>query len=201
MGTAADAAGATILTARRAGGRGPGLRRTYNPPVKTSCLGLAMLCVLGAVAARADVYRCTVDGKAVYTDKPCAVGAVPAQLPPVTTVDRQPLGTPLERQFDADARHEAEVKRRARIESVTVFEAGKAHADAVRRAIAAHRAIKGMTMAEVRQALGEPSEIAGSGAINERWNYFNGRDRQTLTFDNGILKSDRVGQARHRRYR
>lgn len=155
---------------------------------------LFLVCAAGA--ARAEVYRCTANGKTVYTDVPCQPGAVPAELPPLTPIDRQPTRTPLTEQFDANAKREAETKRAAAAEWSKNYATKKAHDDAVRRAVIEHRAVRGMTPAEVRNALGEPSRIDGAGTPAERWIYQNGRERRTLGFAAGVLKSERAGTSR-----
>jgi hypothetical protein len=161
-----------------------------------SVILIAMWYLAAAPAAWAEVYRCTVDGKTIYTDKPCQPGAAPTTLPPITSIDRQPTSTPMTRQFDVDARREAASNHNANSARLDAYAAQKAHDDAVRSATIAHRVIMGMTVSEVRQSIGEPTRIDFEGTPNERWIYQNGRDCHTLSFANGMLKSDRASISR-----
>ncbi len=151
-----------------------------------------------ALPALADVYRCTAEGRTVYTDRPCVAGAAPAQLPSLTPIQPQSTDSALVRQFDADARRDAANKRKADDAWLRDHAARKARAEALRSAIIEHRLIKGMTMSEVRQSIGEPSQIQNQGTPSERWIYQNGRDRRTLAFTGGVLKSDRAGTSSRR---
>ena len=47
---------------------------------------LLLVSLLAVPAADAAVYRCTVDGKTVYTDRPCGAGAQPHGLSALSTV-------------------------------------------------------------------------------------------------------------------
>lgn len=166
--------------------------------MKTLLIATSLLTAT-ALPAAAEVYRCSENGKPVYTDRPCHPGAAAAQLPPLTPIDRQPTSTPLTRQFDAEARADASRKRQADAEWSRNYAARKAHDEGVRSAIIEHRLIKGMTMDEVRRSIGEPTRIDGEAGDQPHWTYQNGRERRTLVFAGGVLKSDRFHTSRRLR--
>lgn len=147
---------------------------------------LAMPVALGvALQASAAVYRCEIDGRMVYTDRPCATGAQPHTLPALSTVPSE--GTPdLSRQHDERVQRERESRSRddaAWLES----HARRREQDArMEAAIAAGQVIKGMRADQVRRALGSPDEVERSQG-SERWTYGAGRDKQAVDLEGGVV--------------
>lgn len=149
----------------------------------TLWLGLALLIVAGDV--RSEVYRCERGGVITYTDRPCADGAVPHELPPIGQV---PAGeaADLSGAYDERRAREREQRTRENARWLQEHQARKAQAERFEAAIREGRVLKGMTPDHVRRALGRPDEVErGAGA--EIWTYGTGRGRKTLVFRDGQL--------------
>lgn len=161
------------------------------------------LCVFLAVPAAAQpVYKCEENGKITYTDQPCAPGARRAVLPDVIVM--QP---PSRAERDLARAHEARIARergerdRADAEWVREHDRRTDRDARVRKAIIEHRVIKGMTMEEVRQALGEPERVAGGesfGSAKETWSYVADGRTRTVNFKNREVISTAVGRKKRK---
>ena len=154
------------------------------------------------VAAGAEpVYKCEEKGVITYTDQPCAAGARQQALPPLVVV--QPPGR-LERDRARD--HDARLARdraerdRADAEWLQRHHERRDREARVRKAILEHRVIKSMTQDEVKQALGEPDQVAGGdsfGSAKETWTYLDGDGRRTVNFKDGeVTTTSRTGTSR-----
>ncbi|MBX6420108.1 MAG: DUF4124 domain-containing protein [Nevskia sp.] len=153
---------------------------------------------LFAASARAEIYRCEQNGQLTYTDRPCAHGAAPAQLPPINTVPAQPApdASALARQYDRDTARETAARKKARAQAAEAYAVKKAQQEAVRQALIEGRVVKGMTPDQVRTVLNEPTRIENPGSARERWIYVNGRSRRTISFRDGVVAADSDGHAR-----
>lgn len=125
---------------------------------------LWLLALLLPAAAQAEVYRCTQDGRTIYTDTPCAADAAPAELPA------------LNRSADLAAEHDRALqegkKKRDAADARFVKEQAEKQARArkIRQAILDHRAEVGMSASELDSALGAPDQRSGDNG-RETWIY------------------------------
>ena len=146
-----------------------------------------MAVLLVPVAAVAEVYRCTQDGRTVYTDRPCSAEAAPADLPPIQVT---PAGKSanLAAEHDARIREGRERRDAADAKFVQVEEARQARAKKIRKAIIDRRAEVGMTASELDSALGAPDARSGEGG-RERWTWNENDHRLTVTLRDGHVTS------------
>ena len=155
------------------------------------CAVLTLIWALPTVL-RAEVYRCQVEGRTVFTDRPCAAGATPHDLPPL---GRIPAGeaSDLVEAYDERRSRARESRSRDNARWLEQYHDEKAQAERFEAAIRDHRTLKGMTPDHVRRALGSPDEIdRGSGT--ETWFYGIGKKRRTVVFADGQLRTDRGGK-------
>lgn len=156
--------------------------------------GACLLCLLSAVPALAQpIYKCEEKGTITYTDQPCSPGARPAELPgvivaaPPTRSQRD-----LARAYDERLARERAARDRADAEWLKEHGNRRDREQRVRKAIIEHRVIKGMTMDEVRRALGEPDRVAAGetyGTAKESWTYADGGKTRTVNFKDGQVIS------------
>lgn len=148
--------------------------------------------VLSGPAVGKPVYKCEENGKITYTDQPCAPGAAATALPGLI-VTAPPTAAERDLARAHDARLDGARAARERDDSQWL----KQHANRkdrearVRQAILAHKVIKGMTFAEVKQSLGEPQEVQGGdsyGTDKTAWIYTEG-GRRTVNFKDGQVTS------------
>ena len=141
----------------------PGTARTYNRCVRP----LLILCLLLPLAASAEVYRCTVEGRTVFTDRPCAANAQPAQLPPLQITEDFDGGDLAKQHDDRIAR-----QKKARDDADAAFV--KQHTEQrerearIRAAIIDHEAVPGMTLSQLDSALGSPDQEDRDGSSHRR---------------------------------
>ena len=134
--------------------------------------------------AEAAVFRCTKDGAALYTDRPCQAGDAPHVLPWVGVV---PAGGQADLAAEHDARRERMRETRARDDA----QWQEAHAQRQARdrrmqgAIREKRTAPGMSADEVRRALGRPDAVKRDHRGGERWTYRDGRKQKTVRLENG----------------
>ena len=155
---------------------------------------IAVVCLVVSVSAGAEpVYKCEEKGKITYTDQPCAPGAAAAELPGLIVTP-----PPTAAQRDLARAHDERIARgraeRDRDDAEWLKQHGnRKDRDArVRQAILQHRVIKGMTFAEVKQALGEPQETQGGdsyGTAKATWIYVAGGQRRSVNFKDGQVTS------------
>lgn len=132
-------------------------------------LAMMVLLLLPALSAQAEVYRCLVEGRPMYTDRPCAAGAVPHALPDISALP-SPGASDLAREHDA--RRERELETRRQNDAAWLDD----HAE--------RKVLKDMSADEVRRALGSPDEVERSGS-REQWAYGAGKQRRTVVFEAG----------------
>lgn len=154
--------------------------------------GVMVLLLSGPAAAR-PVYKCEDNGNMTYTDQPCAPGATAAQLPGLI-VTAPPTAAEQDLARAHDARTAGARAARDRDDAQWLKQhAQRQDRDArVRQAILAHKVIKGMTFAEVKQSLGEPQDVRGGdsyGTDKTTWVYADGRSRRTVNFKDGQVTS------------
>lgn len=151
--------------------------------------------VFFSAAAQAEVYRCQKDGQPVYTDKPCAKGAKPADLPDINFV-----GTPgaqrSEREMAKDWDERVAKERKARDQADAAWlkeqESAADKEDRVRSALNARRVVKGMSEEQVRSVLGEPdATLVQEGRENVViWSYKpRSGPQHTISFRGGEVNS------------
>jgi hypothetical protein len=159
--------------------------------------GLILLLACGA--AQAAVYRCTVDGRTVYSDQPCSAGAEPAQLPPLNSAAAGARAD-LAKQYDTETARENEARRKARAEALDQYADRKAQDEAIRKALMEDRVVKGMTREQVERVLNLPERVENQGGEKETWIYrVEGRKRRTIRFVNGVVVADSTGKGGRRR--
>ena len=171
--------------------------RAYNPPMKPLAIVLAAALAYSS-AVCADVYRCTVGGRLVYTDTPCNANAVPADLPPLSNMAAVPHPD-LAKQYDAEARQQAAAVHKARAADADAYARTSAREAAIRKGVIEGRVVAGMTPAQVESILNLPTQVVDQGGPHERWIYRNGRERRTVVFKNGVVNTDRTGVSRSSR--
>jgi hypothetical protein len=156
---------------------------------------VAVFCVVlsASPAVAKPVYKCEENGKITYTDQPCSPGARSAELPGVIVA-----APPGRSQQDLARAHDARLEQARAARDRDDAEWLKQHANRqdrdarVRRAILAHKVIKGMTFAEVEQALGKPQEIQDGdsyGTAKATWIYAAGGSRRVVNFKDGQVTS------------
>lgn len=161
--------------------------------MKMLLLTMLLLAVLPASAA---VYRCEHEGKITYTDKPCASGAAPAQLPAVTSLPPDTNARALAKQYDADTARQNKSQASADTAWLKAHRQDRVQEDAIRKALIEDRVVKGMTREQVQRVLNLPTHIDDQGGPKERWLYQNGRERRTIAFKNGLVSSDSARTSR-----
>jgi len=161
--------------------------------MKLRPLGARLVIMAGATllgcslagAARAAVYHCTVQGKSVYTDTPCAANAAPAQLPDLNRADPTHDPGGLVQRYDREqqrAQHARDVNDKAWLQR---YHRQQARNAAIRKGLVDGEVVEGMTPDQVEQVLGVPYGVLGSRRAPRRWTYRNGRARRSVTFHNG----------------
>lgn len=154
---------------------------------------IAVACVVWSVSAGAKpVYKCEENGKITYTDQPCSPGAAATPLPGLI-VTTPPTAAERDLARAHDARLDGARAARDRDDAQWLQQhANRKDRDArVRQAILAHKVIKGMTFAEVKQSLGEPQQVQGGdsyGTDKTAWIYTEGQ-RRTVNFKDGQVTS------------
>jgi hypothetical protein len=150
------------------------------------------------------IYKCLEGASVTYTDRPCHPQARAAELPPLVVT--APPGR-AERELarahqDRIARDAAERDRRD-ADWVKQHNGRRDREERVRRAIVEQRVIKGMTMDEVRRALGEPDQVATGesyGTAKETWTYTRHGETRTVNFKNAeVISSGGKRKGRGRR--
>lgn len=149
---------------------------------------LMLLCLLSAISTtQAAVYRCEVDQRPVYTDRPCAAGTAPHDLPVISV-----LPSPGEADLVADheARRERHLKSKAQDDTRWLKDHRKRKATDERMSAAAvdHKVLKDMNADQVRRALGSPDEVKRKDGV-ERWTYVDGKQRRIVVLKNGRVSS------------
>lgn len=151
---------------------------------------MLLIGVLAAAAwtAQGAVYRCMVDGKPTYTDRPCAAGSAPHALPQISTLP-SPGDSDLAQ--DYDERLERQAKAREQEDRAWLKDhAARKDAEArMNTAINERRVLKDMSADQVRRALGSPDDVEREGG-REQWVYGTGKQRRTVLFEGGrVVKS------------
>lgn len=157
---------------------------------------MALLAAAVPAAANAGaqtVYKCE-DGDTVrYTDQPCIAGAVPYALPGVvvmaapTSVEKN-----LADQYDERMERERKAGGVVNAKWLEAYRGFRDHKARVRKAIIENRVIRGMTMREVKSALGEPDRMQKSeshGSHKETWIYERDGARRRVNFKNGEVST------------
>ncbi len=157
--------------------------------------GLAAMLGPVTMLAHADpIYRCRSGDVLVYSDKPCARGAKPADLPDAIVV---PAGPKLDLLEQADAKREQERRDRDAADAQwnAQHQARKAEAERIREGRIKGVVVEGMTEMQVRHLHGEPAVTSSSrraGKARETWSYvLDDGSRLHVTFEDGRVVSTR----------
>lgn len=144
---------------------------------------LCLLALLLPAAAQAEVYRCTQEGHTVYTDRPCAADAEPAQLP---ALNRSAAGPSADLAGEHDARIARDKQKRDAADARFVKEQAEkqARAQRIRAAILDHRPEVGMSASELDSALGAPDQRSGDNG-RETWTYLEDGHRLSVKLRDG----------------
>lgn len=146
-----------------------------------------MLLMLLGSAQASGVYKCTLEGRTVFTDRPCFSDEPPIDLPPVNheAAVPAPSGKELAKRYDQRISKGKAARDKADAAFVKQQQDASKRADTNRAAILDHRVLKGMTASEVKSALGEPDSIDASGT----WLFHGDGKRTTIQFDaKGVSK-------------
>lgn len=139
----------------------------------TTLLALAML----SSAAHAQVYRCTVDGRTVFSDQPCAAEG---SMQEVRIFDRGPTA-----EDAAAARARADALRDRVAADQAQATSQREFNRRVTNAIAAGEVFVGMTADDVRRSWGEPEKINRSvsgSSVREQWIFDRGNYRTQYVY-------------------
>ncbi len=173
--------------------------------MRASVLLAVILLGLTSGSGVAAVYRCERDGATVYTDTPCAAGAVPEpeQAPPGIAGSRG-----LDLQADHEARAERDRSRQDQADAAWLQRHAERRAREARvhAALTEGRVVPGMSAADVRHVWGAPDSVqalparrsktkgnaqAGENAdaVRERWVYRRAQKSggRTVEFENGVV--------------
>ena len=179
--------------------------RDHNRGVEGLFSGLRVLLLavlMGAPAAQAAVYRCTVGGVVQFSDKPCRAGDAPLDVktPNVVQADDS---APLAEQYDRRVREYGKARAAEDAAWRKDYEARSADAERLRTARAKREVVRGMSAGDVRRLLGEPQKTAtasGKGGIKEIWSYADeGEGRVTVTLQGGTVSDVRRSGGRRRK--
>jgi hypothetical protein len=134
------------------------------------------------------IYKCHDGPSITYTDRPCHPDSAAAELPSlVVTAPPGRAERELARAHQERIAREAAERDRRDAEWVKQHNGRRDREERVRRAIVEGRVIKGMTMDEVRRALGEPDQVATGesyGTAKETWTYTRHGETRTVNFKN-----------------
>ena len=158
---------------------------------------LAALAAANTAAADA-IYRCQKGGHVSFSDVPCPASpaaapqaAATAGLPPLMTMAPTSHGEQtLANQFDAAAQRAALQNQVENEQWERQHEADRKRAEAIRDGLDKGYVVIGMTKDQVEHVLNLPSRVEDEGSPRERWIYFEGKHKRTITFDNGLVVSD-----------
>ncbi|HUP90860.1 MAG TPA: DUF4124 domain-containing protein [Solimonas sp.] len=163
---------------------------------------LSIIALVASMAAHAEVYRCQVEGREVFTDKPCAAGAKPAELAPVSVMQAPPPSD-LARQWDERTARERKARDRTDKAWLEKHEASKTREERVRNGRVTGKVVRGMTAADVRSVLGAPDGSTrddGKKGDREKWTYTLGDGRkQTVTFQDGEVSAVSIAKGKGRK--
>lgn len=141
-----------------------------------TCLTLSWI-AFSSAPLHAQVYRCTVDGRTVFSDQPCAEEG---NVQEVRIFDHGPSA-----EDAAAARARANALRERTAAEQAQGEAQREFNRQVTNAIAARRVLVGMTADDVRRSWGEPGKINRSvsgSSVREQWVYDRGNYRMQYVY-------------------
>lgn len=170
--------------------------------MNTLARGLAAVALAITFPAGAEIYRCELNGKLTFTDRPCAVGAEPLELKKPIEMETAPGEAQLARDYDRRLAREVRGRGQGTAERADAYAARKAKAERIRAARLKGRVAQGMTPQDVRYVLGEPQTVTQSesqGVSRETWTYKEaGGTTQTVQFKNGEVSSSKTGRKKRR---
>lgn len=157
------------------------------PSPRGFALGACVLWIASGsldTAADAAVFRCMVEGRRLYTDRPCRAGDAPHALP---WLGLAPAGGQADLAAEHDQRRER-MRDSHRRQDAAWLEANaerKAHERRMQGAISQKRAAPGMSADQVRRALGRPDAVERDRQGGERWTYRDGKKKRTVQLKDG----------------
>ncbi|MGH8517208.1 MAG: DUF4124 domain-containing protein [Panacagrimonas sp.] len=151
--------------------------------VSVVCL-VFLVMALVATDAVAAVFRCTQDGHAHYSDRPCRAGDAPRALPRLGVA---PAGPQADLASENDLRRERNRDARQRDDAawLEAHAERKANERRMESAIRAKRTAPGMSADQVRRALGRPDSTKRDRKGGERWTYRDGKKKKTVRLKDG----------------
>ena len=166
-------------------------------------LAAALVLMVLAPGARAEVFRCQKDGTTVFSDKPCADDAQTyAPKHPLVVVPGDGRAPDLAKQYDQRQQKETQARDQADRAWNKDYQARKAQDERLSRARAQGRVTAGMDASEVRNKLGEPlftSHNENAGVTREAWTYKNHDGSRTVVrFKNGVVTETSTAKGRRK---
>ena len=151
-----------------------------------------LLAAAAAWPAEAAIYRCQQDGQLQFSDRPCAAGAQPAQLPPATVVMPEPGVADLAKEHERRTQQYRRARDAEDGELQQRRQQQRADETRIRAARQRGDVVQGMTATEVHQLLGKPAQVSThSDAVNgdtEVWHYRDGkRSGATVSLRDGLV--------------
>lgn len=168
--------------------------RSFRPVVSAlvAC-GLWMVAASLESSAAAAVFRCTTEGRTLYTDRPCRAGDAPHALP---WLGLMPAGPQADLAAEHDDRRERirEARQRDDAAWLEAHSERKEHDRRMEQAIGEKRTSPGMSADQVRRALGRPDAIKRDRQGGEHWTYRDGKKQRTVRLRDGKVMG-RQGKA------
>jgi hypothetical protein len=153
---------------------------------------LAILLLLNAASAFADVYRCERNGRLEFSDRACEAGQAAIEIAEPNSMQTAAGDAALAARYDRETS-----ARRARIRAeVAALEKTaqqrRQHEDRIRDATMHGIVAVGMTQAQVTAILGEPvstSSHESESGRSETWTFRDGNIAHTVQFKDGKVTS------------
>jgi hypothetical protein len=142
-------------------------------------------------AAQAEVYRCEVGGRTIYTDEPCSETAQPKELPKLNVVKASEFEKRMAAEYDKKQVKDKNTRDKANREWIKRHESKSANAERVRKAKVQAKVVTGMNADQVRDIYGEPDTIKKSerdGVSTERWTFHHKDGVQTVDLEDGHVR-------------
>jgi len=171
-------------------------RASIGYAIVATCAGLALASPLSVWAAD-EIYRCQIDGRTVFSDKPCGAAAERIDVPPPMIM---PAGPKADLLGEAERRDQAAAARKAQAEAewTAEYEARKAQEEKLRAARIADEIVTGMTPEDVRRLRGDPVTVATSQSGKSQrmtWSYLlEDGSRLHVKFTDGVVSSTSLRQ-------
>lgn len=160
---------------------------------------ILMAVTLPAVSAEAAVYKCRIDGRLSFSDKPCRAEQAPAALPAAVVVASGPradlLGAHQRRR-----QRLAEANSQASQDWLENYQQRKAQAERVRAGVVGGKVVRGMDARDVQFVLGQPDRVSSTssgGSERQQWTYLEQGRSTVVKFHDGSVASVRQSRRSH----